>query len=441
MFAIVDIETTGGSAADGAITEVAVVLFDGEHVTDTFTTLVNPGCPIPSYISALTGIDNQMVAQAPDFSDIAPKLSQLLENKIFIAHNVNFDHSFLHHHFKRIDISFHPRKLCTVRYARKLIPGLPSYSLGNICRMLEIPVENRHRAFGDAQATARLFSFLLKKDDGKKVFLEMTRGKSAHSYLPMHVPVDTIEQLPYCPGVYYFKDRSGKVVYVGKAINLNHRVKGHFTHNGAGKRRQEMLRTIHSIDYKVCATELMALVLESVEIKRLWPLFNRSQKRFEPQYGLYCGEDQAGRVRIWLDKKKKTLPPLVTFAHLNEGYSFIRRMAFEAGLNPEWVLVQKGIPEGIPGDFNLRMQSLLNAIRGYLPDFALIEQGADEKGQGMKVAYLIQKGAFKGLICAETLPDDWAQLVEAIEPYPENEFIRNTLFGAVVNGKGSVIYP
>ncbi len=271
MFAIVDIETTGGSAADGAITEVAVVLFDGEHVTDTFTTLVNPGCPIPSYISALTGIDNQMVAQAPDFSDIAPKLSRLLENKIFIAHNVNFDHSFLHHHFKRIDISFHPRKLCTVRYARKLLPGLPSYSHGNICRMLGIPVENRHRAFGDAQATARLFSLLLQKDEGKKVLLEMPRGKSAHSYLPMHVPVDMIEQLPFCPGVYYFKDRCGKVVYVGKALNLNHRVKGHFTHNGAGKRRQEMLRTIHSIDYKVCATELMALVLESVEIKRLWP--------------------------------------------------------------------------------------------------------------------------------------------------------------------------
>ena len=441
MFAIVDIETTGGSAANGAITEVAVLLHDGRKVTDSFTTLINPGCTIPRYITALTGIDNRMVADAPSFAEIAPILFEKLNDRIFIAHNVNFDHSFLHHQFKLLDLQFQPKKLCTVRLAKKLLPGLKSYSLGNLCRSVGIAIRNRHRASGDAEATAKLFEYLLQKDEDGKVLKEMTKGRNAHSYLPMNVPVEMIEQLPYCPGVYYFKDKGGKVVYVGKAVNLKYRVKGHFTNNAAGKRRQEMLRNIYSIEFKTCVTELMALILESIEIKRLWPLYNRSQKRFEPRFGLYALEDQAGRLRIWLDKKKKTLPALHTFTHPAEGYSFVKKLATEAGLKPEWIFGQHTISEKLPDDYNHRMEMMLRSIRSYLPDFAVLEDGEDEAGQKKQVAYLVQKGAFTGIICREKVPSDWTSLVEAAEPYPENDFIRNTLYSVAVNGKANVLYP
>jgi DNA polymerase-3 subunit epsilon len=441
LFAIVDIETTGGNAANGAITEIAVFLHNGQEVNGFFSSLINPGCHIPYYITALTGIDNKMVVDAPSFSDLADQLYNLLHNRVFIAHNVNFDHSFLHHQFRLLDLDFQPKKLCTVRFARKVLPGLKSYSLGNLCRELGIGIENRHRAAGDAKATVGLFEYLLKKDEGGKVLKEMTRGRNAHSYLPMNVPVEMIEQLPYCPGVYYFKDRSGKVVYVGKAINIRYRVKGHFTSNTAGKRRQEMIRNIYTIEFRTCATELMAIILESIEIKRLWPLYNRSQKRFEARYGLYAMEDKAGRVRIFMDKKKKALPALHTFSQLTEGHSLIKKLANDAGLKPEWVSGQYNIKDALPENFNEKMLDLIESLRNHLPDFAVLESGEDEAGRPLQVAYLIQKGAFKGMVCRENLPSDWERLVEAIEPYPENEFIRNTLFSAAFNGAANVLYP
>ncbi len=441
MFAIVDIETTGGSAAQSAITEVAVLLHNGREVEDCFTTLVNPQAIIPRYITALTGIDNTMVADAPTFSQIAPQLFQLLSNRVFVAHNVNFDHSFLHYQFKQSDLLFQPRKLCTVRYARRLVPGLPSYSLGNLCRSLGIPIQDRHRATGDATATAALFGHLLHLDEDKKVLQEMTKGRNAHSYLPMHVPADVIENLPYSPGVYYFRDKKGKVVYVGKAVNLKFRVKSHFTNNAAGRRRQEMLRNIFSIEHKACATELMAIVLESIEIKRLWPLFNRSQKRFEPTYGLYAMQDRAGRFRLLIDKKKKVLPALHTFSHPEEGYTLIAGLAPAVQLTPDLVFGRYRPDEALPEDLNDRMQQLIKSLNGYLPDFALVESGEDVVGKPQFVIYLVEKGKFKGMGCAEQPPETWEDADRLVTRYPENEFIRNTLFSALARGAGAIIKP
>jgi DNA polymerase-3 subunit epsilon len=441
LFAIVDIETTGGSAGNGGITEIAILLHNGQEVTDRYATLINPEMHIPNYITALTGISNQTVAGAPTFNEIAAQLFDLLKDRIFVAHNVNFDHSFLHHRFKQADIQFQPKKLCTVRYARKVISGLPSYSLGNLCRSLGITIENRHRAAGDAVATAQLFELLLQKDADGQVLKEMTRGRNPHSYLPMNVPVEMIEQLPYCAGVYYFKDRVGKVVYVGKAVNLKYRVKSHFTNNAAGKRRQEMLRNIFSIEYKVCPTELMAVILESVEIKRLWPLYNRSQKKFEPVYGLYQIEDRAGRIRLLIDRKRKLLPPLHTFSQPHEGYDLIKKMAPSFGLSAEWILGQSKVENDLPDDFNAKVMQLIAALKGYFPDFAIVEQGEDEKGNEQYVVYQVIKGAFKGMGCGVKKPADWDQVNALVNPYPENEFIRNALYTAALRETGFVISP
>lgn len=148
MYAIVDIETTGGHASQFGITEIAVFIHDGNQVIKRFETLINPQQNIPSYITALTGINNAMVASAPIFEEIASDLFEILNGQIFIAHNVNFDYSFIHHHLKVAGYELNVKKLCTVRLGRKVFPGLPSYSLGKLCRTLDLPIENRHRAGG-----------------------------------------------------------------------------------------------------------------------------------------------------------------------------------------------------------------------------------------------------------------------------------------------------
>jgi len=164
VFTVIDIETTGNLYKYGKITEIAIVSFNGNHITETFQTLINPEMDIPYRISRLTGITNQMVADAPVFPVIARKIVELTAGKIFVAHNVNFDYQFIREEFIRLGYTFDRKKLCTVKLSRKLLPGHASYSLGNICHDLGIEIEGRHRAMGDALATTRLFQILLEKN-------------------------------------------------------------------------------------------------------------------------------------------------------------------------------------------------------------------------------------------------------------------------------------
>ncbi|RYG15981.1 MAG: DNA polymerase III subunit epsilon, partial [Chitinophagaceae bacterium] len=285
-YAIVDIETTGGSVSNSRITEIAILLHNGREVTKRWSSLVNPEMDIPLHITALTGIDNEMVAAAPTFEDLAAEVYDLLSDKVFVAHNVNFDYSFLRGQLSACNFTWNAPKLCTVRMSRKLLPGLRSYSLGKLCSDVGINVQNRHRALGDADATAILFAMLLEKDS-EQVISGMLRKASPEQRLPANVPMADFQALPDSPGVYYFHDNAGKVIYVGKAINLKKRVASHFTGNDGSSKRQHFLRDIFAISFERCGSELMALLLECSEIQRLWPLHNRALKRFEAKFGLY----------------------------------------------------------------------------------------------------------------------------------------------------------
>src|SRR5690606_31273963 len=184
------------------------------------------------------------------------------------AHNVNFDYSFIKHHLENAGYSFNAQRLCTVRLSRKIKPGLKSYSLGKLCDALSIPLIDRHRAVGDATATAILFSRLLEWDTEGHISGMLVK-KSKEQQLPPNLPREDFEKLPSRPGVYYFKDQSGKVVYVGKAKNIRKRVSSHFTGHNPKPQRQHFLRSIYSIEYEQCGTELLAFLLEALEIKRL----------------------------------------------------------------------------------------------------------------------------------------------------------------------------
>lgn len=162
MFAVIDIETTGAVYKYGKITEIAIFIYNGEGITEHFTTLINPEMDIPLPITRLTGITNEMVASAPRFFEVARRIVEITTGKIFVAHNVMFDYRFIREEFDRLGYGFDRKRICTVQLSRKLIPGKTSYSLGNLCKELGITIEDRHRAAGDAMATVKLFEKLLK---------------------------------------------------------------------------------------------------------------------------------------------------------------------------------------------------------------------------------------------------------------------------------------
>jgi DNA polymerase-3 subunit epsilon len=442
MYAIVDIETTGGYAANNAITELAIVLHDGNREVSRYESLVRPGMSIPRYVQALTGITDEMVAGAPDFEEIAPLVHDLLKDAVFVAHNVNFDYSFLKHQLKGCGYDLHNKKLCTVRLSRKAFPDAPGYSLGNICQYLGISIPNRHRAGGDVCATALLFEQILRAG-GLEIIRAMLKGRNKEQYLPIHLPAGEIDRLPMTPGVYYFHDQKGKVIYVGKAKNLRHRVSSHFSNNSAGRQKQEFLRNIHSISHETTGTELMALLLECVEIRRLWPIYNRSLKRFEATYGLYVYEDLNGYSRLVLEKRKRQLQPVYTFSLLLEGQNILRKMVREFRLCPKLCFVQTGHDacmglrehtcdgacEGLepPYSYNEKVNGAVTALLERLPSFLLVDRGRHGEEHS---CVLIEQGRFYGMgyVPLDSEITDAATLKDYLTRYPENDYMRGLVY-------------
>jgi len=437
MYAIVDIETTGGHASAHGITEVAIVMHDGERIVERFETLINPCAPIPIYIQALTGIDNQMVQNAPLFSEVAEHIFDLLKDTTFVAHNVNFDYSFMRHHLQQAGFDLQCPKLCTVRLGRKIFPGLPSYSLGKFCRQMGIDNHSRHRAMGDATATAQLFSLMLQNDKDGHITASLKQKSKEHS-LPPHVPQLQVNGLPDAPGVYYFHDNKGKIIYVGKAKSLKKRVKSHFTNNRADQQKQEFLRNIHNITHQTCGTELLAFILEAVEIKRLWPKYNRAQKHHEYTYGLYRFEDQRGYTRLAIDKWTKYSQPLYTCNSITEGYNLLNRLIAEFDLCPKMCFVQRNdqpcprvmtkpcacqITETILR-YNKRVNKAIDHLKAALSTFAIRDKGRTDEEHSY---ILIENGEFYGMgYVNQSFSGNELELIKTqLTPYPGNGYIKS----------------
>jgi DNA polymerase-3 subunit epsilon len=446
MYAIVDIETTGSYAAGNGIIEIAVRVLDGTQVIEQFETLINPGQRIPRYIQAFTGITNEMVEDAPYFEEVAEKLFTILQGNIFVAHNVNFDYSFVKNHLQLYGYSLNTKKLCTVRLSRQIFPGYPSYSLGNLCHSIGIQLENRHRAGGDADATVTLFRLLLQHDK-KEVISTSLKRNSKEQTLPPHVPKAHFDALPSSPGVYYFHDSKGVVVYVGKAKDIRKRVSSHFSNNSDSKQKQNFVRHIHAISFQPTATELMACILESTEIKRLWPAFNNAQKKPEEVFGIFMYEDQAGYMRLAIEKKRKHANPVYTFHYKVDGHGVIRKLMQEFELCPKLCFMQtdndpcqgvvdehcKGACEKseTPQAYNQRVLQAIASLTAR-PSYIVLDQGLNEEELS---CIMVIKGSFFGM---GYLPKDFntiteAALAEYIKPYKENSYIRTLLNTHIVS--------
>jgi len=293
MYAIVDIETTGGSARIEKITEIAIYQHDGTRITGEFVSLVNPERNIPYFITNLTGITNEMVENAPRFFEIAKKIIEYTDGRTFVAHNASFDYSFIREEFKSLGYSFKRNILDTVTLSRKLIPGHRSYSLGNICKDLNIMINGRHRAAGDALATTRLFEILVEINHdlsgGDSSLLKNTRI----SKLNPKLEISKIDRIPDEAGVYYFYNEKGDLIYIGKSRNLQQRISTHLSNN-TSNRAMEMRDLIADIDWEITGSELIALLKESTEIKKNKPVYNRLQRRTGFNWGIFVFYDTNG---------------------------------------------------------------------------------------------------------------------------------------------------
>ncbi|WP_303311481.1 exonuclease domain-containing protein [Hymenobacter sp. BT730] len=332
MYAIIDLETTGGQPAQDRITEIAIFIHDGEKVVDQFDTLLNPGRPIPFFISQLTGITDDMVRDAPKFHEVARKVVEMTEGCVFVAHNVRFDYSFMKKEFADLGFNYSRKTLCTVRLSRSLIPGQPSYSLGKLCQNIGIPLNGRHRAAGDAAATAILFDRLLKitqqeealtnpaispadtlaaldisapagnrpaakQPSPRKVKAVQDAIKTA--LLPPNITPQKVAELPQSAGVYYFHNEQGEVIYVGKSINIYKRIQQHFAVDYKSRKSIEFKNSISDITWELTGSELVALLYESHEIKRMKPLYNRQQRRSVFPAGIFLRTDEQGYKHLY----------------------------------------------------------------------------------------------------------------------------------------------
>ncbi len=324
QFAIVDIETTG-TIHDGKITEIAIIIHDGTQELERFTTLLNPQRKIDFYVVKLTGITDRMVADAPLFAEHAERIFEMTKDRVFVAHNVSFDYGFLKKEFANLKMEFKRETLDTIDICRRIIPDLPSYSLGKLCATLGIEMDSHHRALDDTAATATLFQRLFQKDP-TTVFSRI-KPDMPDVRIPPNLPASELENLPSGAGVYYMYDGDEQIVYVGKSINIKKRVLSHF-HPKEKKKWAELWKAVHSISFEETGSELVALLLESQEIKKLQPPINRSQKQPYFSYGIYENVDENGYINLSI-KRKKNIDgePLVEVRSYFEGKRLLLKQA------------------------------------------------------------------------------------------------------------------
>ena len=453
MYAIVDIETTGGYAENHRMTEIAIYHHDGMQITDVFQTLINPGRRVPYFITGLTGITTDMVREAPSFSDIAEEIYGWLKDRVFVAHNAHFDYSFLKKEFEDAGIHWSTRKLCTVRLGRKIIPGLDSYSLGRLAESLGIKIPDRHRAAGDAAATAKIFDLLLKRDM-EGVIEKALKRNSGETILPPNLSKEEFDRLPAKTGVYYFHDAHGNIIYVGKANNIKKRIAGHFTGDAREWNRSNIRNEIHHISYELTGNELIALILESQEIRKRWPKYNLAQKYRVEEWGIFDYEDQNGYLRLVVNLVTRNSKPLITFSTKGDAWNFLWEKVKASELCPKLSGLQtakgpcyahqsgscKGACQGVESteEYNWRAQQSIDSFFGTGETVAIIGRGRIREEKSL---VLVEKGNYLGFgfFNNDVAIDSFDTAKSYIQVSKENRVVQNLINSYLLNPRGTEI--
>ncbi|QCK15523.1 DNA polymerase III subunit epsilon [Mangrovivirga cuniculi] len=360
----------------------------------------------------------------PSFSDISDEVISILNDSIFVAHNVNFDYHFVRQELKTSGYQWDSKKLCTVRYARKIFPGLKSYGLGKLSAHLGYTNKARHRAYGDASVTAEILHLMISRDN-LGVMEKLISHGSVHGYIPPNLDENEFRNLPELPGVYYFHDGKGKTLYIGKAKNIKKRVKSHFS-TRSGKPELSFLNQIHHLAYDLCGNELISLIHENEMIKKHWPPFNRAQKFNSRVFSLVSYKDGSSYLRHGVAPGRKP-NLLMTFNSLMESRNYLFAIAKEYSLCPKLLGLQKVkskcswvdagecngacIGEEPYDEYNKRVEEWHSSINSNNSDFLIVGEGRDKTEVGFVV---VRKNLFKGYGFAPTevsIIDQWEEYI------------------------------
>lgn len=367
---------------------------------------MNPEREIQPFVVNLTGINSNMLSNAPKFYEVAKRIVEITEDCIVVAHNAKFDYRILRTEFKRLEYEYKRKTLCTVELSKNLIPGMDSYSLGKLVRSLGIPLSDRHRASGDAQATLKLFQLLLNKDTEKTIIQERIRTEPKFQMEPRLK--DIIDQAPTSTGVYYMHKADGEIIYIGKSNNIKKRLNQHFTSTTPKAKKMQLMVT--AVTYEKTGSELVALLKECEEVKRNKPIFNRALQRTVFTHALYSFIDADGYLNLRVEKANKNKKAITTFSNKQSAKSFMSRMVEEyslcqklTGIYPtssncfNYTIKQCSgacIRKEAPETYNQRVKGILDLHRYDDQNMVIIDKGRDIDERS---AVLIENGIFKGL--------------------------------------------
>ncbi|MAZ72203.1 MAG: exonuclease [Flavobacteriaceae bacterium] len=405
MYAILDIETTGGKYNEEGITEIAIYRFDGHKIVDQFASLVNPERKIQPFVVNLTGINNEMLRSAPKFYEIAKRIIEITNGAIIVAHNAKFDNRILTTEFDRLGYDFNKNTLCTVELSKELIPEMPSYSLGKLVRSLGIPITDRHRAQGDAKATVELFKLLLQKDVNKNIIQASVR-KDPKRHLDTKL-LDLIAEAPSETGVYYMHNEEGEIIYIGKSKNIKKRLTQHFTNDNRKSKKIQV--EVAAVTYELTGNELIALLKESEEIKRKKPTYNRALRKTLFQYQLGSFVDEDDYINLKIEKADNAKPAITTFSNyqqaksslfaITEKYDLCQKLTGLYKTNSNCFNYTVKNCEGAciklenARDYNIRVQLFLDEYSYANQHMLIIDRGRDVDERSV---ILIENGVYKG---------------------------------------------
>ncbi|WP_419211723.1 exonuclease domain-containing protein [Maribacter sp. X9] len=309
MYAILDIETTGGKFNEEGITEIAIHKFDGKKVVDKFISLVNPEKEIQPFVVKLTGINNKMLQTAPKFYEVAKRIIEITEDTVLVAHNAQFDYRILRTEFRRLGYNFERKTLCTVDLSKLLLPDAESYSLGKLVRSLGIPVSDRHRANGDALATVKLFKLLLAKDS-EKIIIKDTIRKESQGELS-EKQLDIVRELPNKTGLFYMHNKEGEIIYLSKSTDIKKKVNQLFTKSG--ERSRKLAKDTKKVTFEETGNELVAILKEHEELLKLRPKYNSIPKKRMFSHALCKVENKDGYDSLKIMPFRECKDPLGLF--------------------------------------------------------------------------------------------------------------------------------
>jgi DNA polymerase-3 subunit epsilon len=297
---ILDCETTGGKSTYHRIIELGYLVIDDGRCTHRQQQFINPGTTIPAGIQRLTGIRPEMLEGAPEFGDIADDLLALLSGRVLVAHNARFDYGFLKNEFKRCGLDYKSRPLCSVKFSRRLYPQYKRHGLDQIIRRFRFSIDQRHRAFDDAEIIYRFFlksTALFHEDDIRATCTDLLKTSS----LPVNLERDEVDRLPSSPGVYHFYDQQDGLLYIGKSVNIKSRVMSHFSQDHSNSKDLKMGQKIAHIDYLETPTDFGAQILESRLIKSMQPLHNYRLRRTRKLYQIKLTGNEDAYMRASIE--------------------------------------------------------------------------------------------------------------------------------------------